>query len=160
AGKLHNVPELPPHFLPRPEELQALKDALLAGADNPVAITGAGRVGLHGMGGIGKSVLAAALAGDDTGRAAFPAGVFWVTVGQGRDLMGQQRDLLRALSGNAEILDSVEQYRGRLRELLAERACLLVLDDVWQVGAARAFDALGPRGRLLLTTRDGTILTD
>jgi len=37
---------------------------------------------------------------------------------------------------------------------------LLVLDDVWNVSDAAPFlNALGPRCRLLVTTRDGTIAT-
>jgi hypothetical protein len=62
-GKLCPVPSLPPHFLPRPEDLDSVKEVLLADAEEPLVITGATRkVGVHGMVGIGKSVLAAALA--------------------------------------------------------------------------------------------------
>jgi hypothetical protein len=63
-GRLVNVPNLPPHFLPRTGDLQALKDAVLAAFTKPVALTGAGKIGVQGMGGIGKTVLAAALAHD------------------------------------------------------------------------------------------------
>ena len=62
-GKLIAVPSLPPHFLRRPDRLRALKDAVLADLHRPVVITGtAPAIGIHGMGGIGKSVLASALA--------------------------------------------------------------------------------------------------
>ena len=46
-----------------------------------------------------------------------------------------------------------------LRERLTGRACLVVLDDVWQLAHARAFDVLEGVGRLLVTTRDRSILT-
>jgi hypothetical protein len=50
-----------------------------------VVITGtAARTGIHGMGGIGKSVLASELARDHEVRRAFPDGVFWVGIGQAR----------------------------------------------------------------------------
>ena len=63
-GKLHGVPELPPHYLPRAAYLAGLKQKLLAGGAN-VGITGqSSAVGLQGMGGIGKTVLAVALAHD------------------------------------------------------------------------------------------------
>jgi hypothetical protein len=41
-GKLHGVPELPPHYLPREADLAGLKRKLLAG-DASVAITGQGQ---------------------------------------------------------------------------------------------------------------------
>src|SRR5271166_874106 len=46
-GSLVNVPNLPPHFLPRPGDLQALKDAVLAGLTKPVALTGTGIMGVQ-----------------------------------------------------------------------------------------------------------------
>jgi hypothetical protein len=89
-GRLVNVPNLPSHFLPQPGDLKALKDAVLAGLTKPVALTGAGKFGLQGMGGIGKTVLAAALAHDSAVCQAFPDGVYWLTVGQKPDLLDLQ----------------------------------------------------------------------
>jgi hypothetical protein len=63
-GRLVNVPDLPPYFIRRPSDLQSLKDAVLAGLTKAVALTGSGKFGLQGMGGIGKTVLASALAHD------------------------------------------------------------------------------------------------
>jgi WD40 repeat protein/transcriptional regulator with XRE-family HTH domain len=157
-GRLTNVPELPPHFLPRPEELRDLKDALLGGDSQRVAITGQGRVGVQGMGGIGKSVLAAAVARDDQVRAAFRDGVHWLTLGQAPELTVRQAQLAEAVGGGPRAFADVQQGRARLGEVLAGRCCLLVLDDVWQVDHAAAFDALGPSGRMLLTTRDADVL--
>jgi hypothetical protein len=58
-GKLVGVPSLPRHLLTPPDRLQSLKDALLAGLQRPMVVTGAAaRVGVHDMGGIGKSALA------------------------------------------------------------------------------------------------------
>jgi hypothetical protein len=158
-GKLGNVPELPPHFLPRPEQLQALKDALIGGDRPRVAITGQGRVGVQGMGGIGKSVLAAAVAREPEVRAAFADGVLWVTVGQDPKLSLLQEELARQLDDRAGGFESLEHGKRCLRTLLADRSCLVVLDDVWDAGHADAFAVLGPRCRLLLTTRDAAVLT-
>jgi predicted ATPase len=56
---------------------------VLANTNQPVAITGKSRsVGVQGMGGIGKTVLATALARDEEVRSTFPDGVLWVTLGQ------------------------------------------------------------------------------
>ena len=43
------------------------------------------------MGGIGKSVMATRLARDDDVRSAFPAGIFWITLGQTPDLLPVKR---------------------------------------------------------------------
>ncbi len=64
-GELIGVPPLPAHYLARADRVQALRNALRADLDRPVVIGGAlARVGVHGISGIGKSVLAAALARD------------------------------------------------------------------------------------------------
>ena len=82
-GRLFAVPSLPAHFVGRPELMQRIKDALLIDLQHPVVITGeSSRVGLQGMGGIGKSILAIALARDREIRRSYPDGIIWVLVGQ------------------------------------------------------------------------------
>ena len=83
-GQLHEVPDLPRHYSPRQGELDVLRQKLLAG-DESVAITG--------MGGIGKTVLASALAHDPEVRQAFPDGLYWLTVGQKTALLDLQAEL-------------------------------------------------------------------
>ena len=159
-GKLSNVPELPPHFLPRPEELNPVKALLLMESQEPVAVTGASRrVGLHGMGGIGKSVLATALAWDKDVRAAFPDGVFWLALGQEPAIIERQTILARSLSNQSPNFTTAEQGRAYLGELLAETTCLIILDDVWQMSHLKEFNALGPRCCLMITTRDLSLIT-
>jgi hypothetical protein len=83
-GKLFGVPELPPHYLLRAEDIAELKQKLLAG-DRSIGITGqSSAVGVQGMGGIGKTVLAAAMAYDSEVRQTFPDGIHWLTVSQNR----------------------------------------------------------------------------
>lgn len=159
-GRVHGVPSLPQHFVPRPEVLHQLRRALLEGPDGAVGITGIPhRFGLHGVGGIGKSVLAAALARDALVRRSFPDGVFWLNVGESPDIPSLQAALLADAGADAAL--AMDERHGR--ELLADRfgaaAVLLVLDDVWDVRHARAFDVLGPASRLLVTTREGAVLT-
>lgn len=130
-GGIFGVPSLPPHFLGRPELLRRVKDALLVDLQKPVVITGtAARVGMQGMGGIGKSVLAAALARNREIRYSYPDGVLWVAVGQQPDMLKLQRDVACHLGGRDDF-KSVEQGMGVLSQLLAQKAVLLVLDDVW-----------------------------
>ncbi|MGH3981676.1 MAG: TIR domain-containing protein [Pseudonocardiaceae bacterium] len=94
-GELSGVPALPPGYLPR-EELAAVIGAVVAVDGGAVGLTGQVRtVGLHGQGGIGKSVLAAAVAQDEGIRRRFPDRVYWVTVGEKADLLAVQLDLPR-----------------------------------------------------------------
>ena len=97
AGPLHGVPALPAEYLER-GELGGLRTALLGAGTGAVGVTGeVPAVGLHGQGGIGKTVLAAAAACDPVVRAHFPDGVFWVTAGEQPDLVGLQTSLLSRL---------------------------------------------------------------
>jgi len=157
-GRLVNVPNLPPHFLPRLVDLQALKDAVLAGLTKPVALTGAGKIGLQGMGGIGKTVLAAALAHDLEVRQAFPDGIYWLTIGQKPNLLELQNQLLRQLTGSKETLTTEQEATGALREALEGRPALLVVDDAWTIDHADAFSVNAPPARLLITTRNNDVL--
>jgi len=159
VGKLVAVPTLPDHYLEQGDRIRSLRDMVLADLRKPVVVSAAsGRVGLHGMGGIGKSLLANALARRPEIRREFPDGVFWVTLGQQPVLVELQRNVAKAL-GDEAIFTTVEQGREGLRELLKDRAALLILDDAWQREHAEAFNVIGPRCRLLLTTRDAGLVT-
>ena len=135
SSPAYEVPPPPLHFVSRQEELHDLKKLVLDSLDKPVAI-----VGLQGMGGIGKSVLAACLAREEGIRAAFPDGIFWIVVGQ------------------TPAVESLRSLAVRLRQAMAGKACLVILDDVWEAEHATAFHVLGPNCRLLLTTRDASLI--
>jgi NB-ARC domain/TIR domain len=157
-GALIGVPSLPAHFLSRTDRLVVIRDALRADLDRPVVISGAAaKVGLHGMGGIGKSVLASALAHDRKIREAFPDGIVWVGLGPLPDLAELQRRVHRDLGGDGAIANE-QEGRTQLKNLLADKAVLLVIDDVWRRGDVDAFNVLGPRCRAMLTTRDAGLL--
>jgi len=157
-GKLHGAPELPPHYLPREEDLAGLKRKLLAGVES-VAITGQGQaVGVHGMGGIGKTVLASALTHDSEVRQAFPDGIYWLTIGQKPNLLDLQNQLLRQLTGSKQTLTIQGESKDALREALEGRTALVVVDDVWTIDAADAFAVTRSPARLLLSTRNSEVL--
>jgi WD40 repeat protein len=160
-GPLFAVPRLPAHFLPRPELMKQLKDSLLVDLQTPRVITSADAcLGVHGMGGIGKTVLACAVARDRSTRQAFPDGVIWVSCGRNvtrNDLLQHQQDIARYLKIE-DAFDSVHHGQSVLCETLSDKAILIVVDDVWHASDLVAFDILGPRGRLLLTTRDIGVL--
>jgi hypothetical protein len=76
VAALHGVPGQRPNYLRRQEDLDRLKQAVLGATARAIGITGAtprgDRIGLHGMGGIGKTVLAIDLVNDDEVRRLFP----------------------------------------------------------------------------------------
>src|SRR5262249_48085182 len=87
-GKLSAVPSLPPPCVVGRARLEALKAAVVSDVQRLIGVTGTtARVGVHGMGGIGKSVLTSALARSPEVRRTFPDGVFWVPIGERPDLV-------------------------------------------------------------------------
>jgi hypothetical protein len=170
-GKLIAVPSLPAHYLSRTDRLIPLRDAVRSGLDSPApfggmtarqqfhGIAGAAKhVGMHGMGGIGKSVLANLLAHDRKIREAFPDGIVWVGLG----FVPVVADLMRRVHvdfGGDGAFVTEHEGKTKLKELLSDKAVLLVLDDAWRRQDIEAFDILGPRCRALITTRDAGLLT-
>ena len=159
-GAVDTVPQPPPHFLPRPEDMAALKQRLLTPNHQTLVMTGQGqKVGVQGMGGLGKTVLAAALARDNEVRRQFPDGIIWLTVGTNPDCLALYQRLANTLGETNAYLEGEPQWNAYLSNLLREKRCLLVLDDVWSQREAERFVAvLGPDCRLLLTTRDARLI--
>jgi WD40 repeat protein len=160
----NGTPSLPPHFVLRRGDVMALQNAVLADVNRPVVIAPKNQtVALQGMAGIGKSVVAAAFARANSTRRAFSDGIIWLTSGKEATNLTVFNNI-RAIG--AHFLDDTRHYvdvesaRTRLPTLLAAKVCLIVLDDVWSNGQVEPFrNALGPRCRLLVTTRDGTLVT-
>ena len=145
------APAMPEGFVARPEEFAKLKTALLnPDTKEAVAITAA----LRGAGGFGKTVLAQALVHDDDIQDAFHDGVLWVTLGERPSLIEKLADLLKTLTGEPQGFTEVSAAANKLREVLAERKCLLVIDDVWSEGHLRAFTDGAPLTARLVTTRN------
>jgi WD40 repeat protein len=142
----HVVPSLPTHYVKRSAFLEELAALVVDPATAGRSVT------LVGMGGVGKTVLAAALTKLPEVRRRFPDGLAWVSVSR-RGLPQAQAELAIQLDGQALGAD-LEANRLQLARLLDGRACLVVLDDVWDMEALDAFDCLSSSGRLLVTTRD------
>jgi hypothetical protein len=148
------VDDLPPGFVPRPIEYERLIAHLLDERDTPVAITAA----LRGAGGYGKTTLAQAICHDERIRAAFPDGILWVTLGQSPDLLAALHMLYTALSGWVATSTTVEGATNELVRQLNDKACLLVVDDVWNEAHLRPLLRGGDRCARLVTTRIGDTL--
>ena len=109
-----------------------------------------GMMSTTGMGGVGKSTLAAKIARDAQVRAKFDR-VCWVSVGQEPPMPLLQQTLYRQLL-NKSLPDTVRSddllALGMLKEAAAGLSVLLVLDDVWAAPDATAAPAfLGRRSR-------------
>jgi NB-ARC domain/APAF-1 helical domain len=110
---------------------------------------------LHGMGGIGKTVIARALCEERKIQAAFPDGILWATLGKNANLIDRMRDWIQVLGGTINgYVPTVESMKEKLTALLKDRACLLILDDVWHHTDIHIFRVGGPRCHLLITTRN------
>ncbi len=152
------VPPLPQNFVPRPAELESLRQALLGDRENrQVAL-----VALREMGGVGKTVLAQALCRDRDIQTAFPDGVIWIKVGQKpteADLVNQMREAARVIGVSPQGFDTLDGSSKLLRSLLKDKIALLVLDDVWEAAPVYYFQPADDSRfcRLLFTTRDDEI---
>lgn len=158
---LNEIPSLPPHFLPRPEDMARLAARVLADVQRPTVITSASQTtALIGMGGIGKSVLAAVFARSSETRRSCTDGIVWVPIGRQPDLQQKIRLVGAAFDDNICNYADETLARAQLGKVLADKVCLLVLDDVWEVKHTEPFrNALGSRCRLLVTTRNGNLAT-
>ncbi|WP_045875582.1 NB-ARC domain-containing protein [Pseudofrankia sp. DC12] len=147
------VPSRRGKVVARPELTGQVLDRLL----EPRGQSGAPQVVvLRGVGGFGKTTLAAEVCRRPEIAGAFPGGVLWVTLGEsvsGATLADKINDLSEALSGVRPALADPEQAGFRLGELLGSPPRLLVVDDVWVRGQLAPFLQGGPGCVRLVTTR-------
>ena len=144
------VPPLPRNFVPRPVEQEALRKMMQSVvSDKRIAITA-----LHGMDGIGKSVVAAAICHDPIVQAAFPDGTIWLQVGREPDLLTLVSTVAEALGDSRPPSDTLEEGARRLREFVRDRAVLIVLDDIWRAEDAEPFLPNRPGSCFIITTRN------
>lgn len=140
-----------PTFVGRQAELDRLRQALRQ--RHSVALTS-----LHGMGGVGKTSLAAHTAYDL--RAAFPDGVLWARLDTS-DTMSILNQLAGAYGIDVSRYATVDSRSAIVRGLLADKRALLVLDN------AESSDQVTPllppstgSCAVLLTTRHDLAVTD
>lgn len=162
-GPIIGVPSLPPNHLPRKKDLNIIKEMVLTDTVKPVVITSAKQItALQGMGGMGKSVLSTAFARAAETRRAFCDGIFWVTMGldsSDSDLIEYMRLIGTKFGDDPANYRSKREAEASLSEVLSDKICLIILDDIWKVPQATPFfNALGSRCRLLITTRNDDVV--
>ena len=161
------VPELPTSYLVREADISQLKSALLqkndsgSSSQSTVLTSKAGKqakqkIGAHGMGGVGKTTIAAALVHDEDVQSAFTK-IVWLSVGQ--------EPVIRELQDSCHFqltdchLPEESKSETEVLQVLRKAAkgvnMLLVLDDVWESKHEKPFTCLDPdnNSRLLVTTR-------
>ncbi|MDW8299716.1 MAG: NB-ARC domain-containing protein, partial [Anaerolineae bacterium] len=152
-GRLFGAPPLPDHYIRRQEPLDAVVHSLTDERTNVAAICA-----VHGMPGIGKSVLARAALDSCAVRRAFPDGLFYLNVSD-RNYVAAQKNLAQRLGLPIDnFTDRIEDNRALLADLIEEKRLrlLILLDNVRDAKAVEAFQNL--RGcKVLFTTRKETI---
>ena len=142
----------PPEMLPpgrlveRPDLSAAVVAALRAGG-GPVALTG--------IGGAGKSTLAAGACGDRRVRRRFRDGVTWLEAGPGQDPVALLGDLARRLGlpESESGFITVAQARDKIAAVLQGKRMLVAVDNVWERGPLDALTGLAPGCTVMFTTR-------
>jgi WD40 repeat protein len=158
--KLFNVPLLPLHYVERTSDLMEVKNSLLKLNDKTEgeSLDKKKRLGLLGMGGIGKSIIATALARDLKIRERFPDGVIWVTLGQEPNILARQSQIAEALGEKNRFFQDSQQGKAIIGQLASDKKLLLILDDAWDVRHVANFDVLPDDSCIILTTREETVI--
>lgn len=148
------APPLPSYYVDRPKYSFDLKRRLLTKSNDVRTLV---VTAIHGLGSVGKSTITTALAHDVDVQAHFSDGILWATLGQEPNLLSLLSGWVQALGDYSFKATSVETTSNHLRILLYEKAVLLVVDDAWNTGDAKAFNVGGTRCQLLVTTRNAAI---
>jgi len=111
---------------------------------------------ITGPPGAGKRTLVAEFARQARESFQFPAGVYWIRLGETPQLVL----LLRGLAAQFGVQlppgpVSVDNTSATLQEILADQAALVVLDDAWQAAHVRPFLVGGNHCRIVVTANPG-----
>ncbi len=150
----HNVPKLPFGYVELGEFIDGISDCLFSSSSDGIGVKRI--VSLNGMGGIGKSTVAAAFCCDETVRRAF-SDIYWIKLGAEADIRSAWRDIAEELDKPGD-LNETEIMR-ELSRTFADTDCLFVLDDCWHVEIVEFFKCAldRTRNRVLFTSRDLSI---
>jgi TIR domain/NB-ARC domain len=161
-GNADQVPAPPAHFQPRLDDLSRLAEEVFSEKRKPGVLSTRERVVvLHGMGGAGKSVLAASFARSTETRRAYHDGVVWLELGPKPDIQLQlelaasqlSKAFVGAVQGAAQ---SSVPFANKL--FPDDRHHFVVLDDVWDAAHIEPFVRhLGRNSALLVTTRNSEL---
>lgn len=161
-----NVPSLPEHYVEFPERIEEAVGKLLSGTGALLGVVSEEmpgikeKMGIHGMGGIGKTVLATALVHDKRVRKFFDNRIIWIKLGQDvtdAKLLRFQAEVYGHLTGENRNFEDTQHGELELGKHFQTDRTLLVLDDVWKAEHVKAF-GVRPDSRLLFTTQQAKII--
>ncbi|MFN7908865.1 MAG: NB-ARC domain-containing protein [Microcystis sp.] len=148
----NQAPPKPSYFVERPEVSIELNKLLLSATTEKTGTLVISAI--YGLGGIGKSTLAAALAQEKKVQAFFTDGIFWATLGQQPDILSFLHGWIQALGDYDFKPTGIDAASLHLRTLLADKKALLVVDDLWNVEDIDPFIVAVNHCKLLVTTRE------
>lgn len=146
APRIEVLPPLPPLLIGREAVITDLRQRLRP--QNPPA-----EIVIQGYPGIGKTTLSASLAYDRALHADYPDGVLWTALGEQPSIRTLLDQWGQALGLQTDSQLDIESQSIRLRTQLAQRAMLIIVDDVWDVSHALPFRLAGSHSATLMTTR-------
>lgn len=152
---LSHVPDRPQNYIVRNDQIDKIRQFVMADSIRPGAIISTAKnIAIQGMGGIGKSVIAAALCHDCDIRRSFQDGIYWINIGQQKlNLQTKLQELTN--DDTIDLRDRFDESKNKVQTFLSKKNCLIVLDDVWDqkdIGIFASDVAL--RCRVLVTTRN------
>ncbi|HLP90006.1 MAG TPA: NB-ARC domain-containing protein [Nostocaceae cyanobacterium] len=120
---------------------------------------------IHGLGSVGKSTLAAALAHDPEIQNHFCDGILWATLGQEPNILQHLSNWVKGLGDYNYNATDITSTSLHLSTLLLDKSVLLIVDDAWAdknhgYKHLEAFNVGGSRCQILITSRDATITVD
>ncbi len=147
-------PHLPQYFADRPVTHAQITKALLGPKSDAYIPTTV----LFGLAGTGKSLLASTAIQSKAVKNRFTDGIFWMHLGQKPYDFPEQVNLIgQCLDDSWEQVTSTSAAVKALKQILADKSVLLVLDDVATVNQAIKLKSEGPDSHVLITTRNERI---
>lgn len=142
------IPSLPPFLKIHPLVgrdllISHLKQALLPGHN----------LALVGIPGVGKTAVAVTAAEDSEIRERFRDGILWASLSQHPDVLGSLGQWATAFGREISHLPTVGQRVQAVKNIIGKRRMLLIIDDAWDLAAARQLACGGPACCHLVITR-------
>ena len=162
-GPLNAVPSLTAGYIERINYLSKLVKMVCPDKELLTVVTPRQQTTvLQGIGGIGKTTLANSLCYHCDIRRTFSDGIFWFEIGRSvtrADVVNDLRIMGELFGDSAENYVDELQAKVQYQRLLADKAVLIVLDDVWNHRYVEPFQMAGSHCRIVVTTRQQAVVS-